>query len=88
MSVMEYMRAALCCVTSDLPGTRALFGDPPAGVVAARPERLVAALAELLSRPERVEALGLSARARYESTFSVEAMVASTGAVYATIAGG
>ena len=87
MSVMEYMRAGLCCVTSDLPGTRTLFGDPPVGVVAADSASLSLQLTELLATAERIDALGQSARARYESAYSVGAMVAATGAVYAAVIG-
>jgi len=87
MSVMEYMRAGLCCVSSDLPGTRTLFGDPPAGVVATEPTMLAAKLSELLTCGDRVDALGQLARARYESDYSVEAMVEATGAVYAAVVG-
>ena len=36
ISVMEYMRAGLCCVASDLPGVRALFGEQSAGLVVGR----------------------------------------------------
>jgi glycosyltransferase involved in cell wall biosynthesis len=83
MSVMEYMRAGLCCVASDLPGVRVLLGDEPAGVVVGSDAELVSALSDLLRTPERLDAFGHRARMRYESQYSVDAMVAATEAVYA-----
>jgi glycosyltransferase involved in cell wall biosynthesis len=83
MSVMEYMRAGLCCVATDLPGTRALFGDEPAGVAVASDADLPGVLTDVLTTPGRLEALGRLARLRYESQFSVDALVAGTEAVYA-----
>lgn len=88
MSVMEYMRAGLCCIASDLPGTRILFGDPPAGVLAAGPAQLASELTDLLTSDERVDSLGQRARARYEAAYSLEAMVEATGVVYSAVAGG
>jgi glycosyltransferase involved in cell wall biosynthesis len=88
ISVLEYMRAGLCCVTSDLPGARALFGDPVAGLLATDPVALTQHLAELLARPELVDDFGRRARARYESAYSVDAMVEATSAVYRSLVGG
>ncbi|HUF98861.1 MAG TPA: glycosyltransferase [Ilumatobacter sp.] len=85
ISVMEQMRAGLACVASDLPGTRALFGDEPAGVVAASSDELASALRGLMGDPKRVEQLGAAARRRYESAFSVDAMLTATNQVYAAV---
>jgi glycosyltransferase involved in cell wall biosynthesis len=81
ISVLEYMRAGLCCIGSDLPGVRALFGAEGAGVVAAASD-LPGVLTDLLTAPGRLDELGTKARARYESQYSVSAMVAATGQVY------
>ena len=81
ISVAEYMRAGLCCVGSDLPGVRALFGPEEAGVVAA-PAQLANVLTDLLADPDRIDRLGAAARSRYEAWYSVSAMVAATDRVY------
>jgi glycosyltransferase involved in cell wall biosynthesis len=83
ISVMEYMRAGLCCVANDLPGVRALFGEEMAGVVVDADEDVARVLTDLLMTPGRVDTLGQRARVRYESHHSVTAMVAATDAVYA-----
>lgn len=85
ISVLEMMRAGICCVASDLPGTRTLFGTPPAGVVAASDEALALELRALLASPDRIDALGDAARARYEEHYSITALVESTGEVYAAV---
>jgi glycosyltransferase involved in cell wall biosynthesis len=83
ISVTEYMRAGLCCVASDLPGVRALFGDEPAGLVVASDDQLPGTLVALLTTPGRLDTFGQRARARFESRYSVDAMVAATANVYA-----
>lgn len=85
MSVMEYMRAGLCCVASDLPGTRELFGDEPAGLIVESDAALPAVLTGVLTTPGRLDAYGRRARLRYESHYSAEALVAGTEAVYAAV---
>ena len=83
ISVMEYMRAGLCCVASDLPGVRALFGEQSAGLVVASAAELRGVMTDLLTTPARLDDLGRRARQRYESQYSVAALVAATEAVYA-----
>jgi len=83
ISVMEYMRAGLCCVASDLFGVRALFGDEAAGIVAGSDSDLGRELTDLLTKPGRIDTLGQRARLRFESHYSVDAMVAATDEVYA-----
>jgi glycosyltransferase involved in cell wall biosynthesis len=83
ISVMEYMRAGLCCIASDLFGVRALFGDEAAGIVAGSDSELARELTDLLTTPGRIDALGQRARLRFESHYSVDAMVAATDEVYA-----
>lgn len=85
ISVMEYMRAGLCCVASDLPGTRELFGPERAGIVAVSGDELAAALGTLLGDPARIDELGRRARRRYAARYSVDALVAATEAVYETV---
>jgi glycosyltransferase involved in cell wall biosynthesis len=85
VSLLEAMRAGLCCTASDLPGTRALLGDPPAGLLARSRDQLTTALRRLLGERADMSALGARARSRYEERFSAEAMERSTRAVYATV---
>jgi len=85
ISVMEYMRAGLCCVASDLPGTRELFGDQPVGLVAPGAHELASHLRDLLVAGDEIDRLGAAARGRYEAAYSVAAMVQATTAVYAHV---
>ena len=82
MSVIEYMRAGLCCVGSDLPGVRELLGSPAAGVVARGPTELGMMLRRLLEHTDEVAALGELARRRFERHYSAAAMLAGVAAVY------
>jgi glycosyltransferase involved in cell wall biosynthesis len=82
ISLLESMRAGLCCVASDLPGVRTLFGSEGAGVVASDEQHLEVALRELVRDHERRARLGVVARRRFESHYSAEAMEVATRAVY------
>ncbi len=82
ISLLEGMRAGMGCVASDLPGVRALFGSPPAGVAASTQNDLAAALEELARHPDRRAELGARARARYEAAFSAAAMERAVAEVY------
>jgi glycosyltransferase involved in cell wall biosynthesis len=86
ISVMEYMRAGLCCAAGDLPGVRELLG-PDGGVVARSVVELRDELRRLLADRNAIDALGEAARRRYIERFSAESMVAATDAVYATVRG-
>jgi glycosyltransferase involved in cell wall biosynthesis len=87
ISVMEYMRAGLCCVGSDLPGVRELFGVESAGRVAVSQRDLRNVLRGLVSAPTQIDELGLRARSRYETCYSAAGMVDATDAVYRAITG-
>ncbi len=82
ISLLEGMRAGLCCVASDLPGVRVLFGSPPAGLAASSQGELAAALDQLARHPDRRAELGARARARYEADFSAAAMEQAVAEVY------
>jgi glycosyltransferase involved in cell wall biosynthesis len=84
ISVMEYMRAGLCCVGSDLPGVRELLGRD-GGMVARSAVGLGEALRRLFADRTDIDALGTTARNRYVERFSAESMVAATDAVYAAV---
>ncbi len=68
ISLLEGMRAGLCCVASDLPGVRVLFGTPPAGLVAGSPGELAAAIDQLVGDVGRRAELGARARCPVRSS--------------------
>ncbi len=82
MALLEGMRAGLCCVSSDLPGSRVLFGSPPAGLLVDGQPALVAGLRELFDDPGRIDALGARARDRYERSYTAGAMAQAVRTVY------
>lgn len=82
ISLLEGMRAGLCCVGSDLPGVRDLLGQPPCGLVAGDIAALVTGLRGVLGATSMIRAHGDRARLRFEHCFSSSAMQASTGLVY------
>jgi glycosyltransferase involved in cell wall biosynthesis len=85
ISVLEAMRAGLCCVASDLPGVRSLFGSPEAGAVASDVASLSTVLRGLIEDDAARRALGKRARARYEDAFSAGAMADATRRVYEAV---
>lgn len=85
IALLEAMRAGLCCVASDLPGVRALLGEPPAGFVAKDSAELTGAMRSLLNDRAAIEGFGAAARLRYESDFSASAMCAATREVYESV---
>jgi glycosyltransferase involved in cell wall biosynthesis len=85
ISVLEAMRAGLCCVASDLPGVRSLFGSPEVGAVASDVASLSTVLRGLIEDDAARRALGKRARARYEDAFSAAAMADATRRVYEAV---
>lgn len=85
MSLLEGMRAGLCCVASDLPGVRELFGEPPVGRTAGSPDELAREIERLLSDTELRKALGRQARLRFESEYLASVMQARVARVYETV---
>jgi glycosyltransferase involved in cell wall biosynthesis len=85
ISVIEYMRAGLCCVGSDLPGMRELLGPGGAGRLADSPQGLQGVLRQLLTEPAEPGRLARLARSRYEAAYSAAAMIAATDRVYAAV---
>lgn len=84
ISVIEYLRAGLCCVCSDLPGTRELLGRPAAGALGSG----AADLRRVLSAPELIDRLGTAGRDRYLAAYSAAAMLAATDRVYTDVLAG
>jgi glycosyltransferase involved in cell wall biosynthesis len=66
IKLYEYMALGCVVLASDLPGIRAVLGDPPAGVLVepGDPAALAAALQELLDDDERRERLRAAGRER------------------------
>jgi glycosyltransferase involved in cell wall biosynthesis len=86
ISMLEAMRAGLCCVATDLPGTRALAGTSQSAVLL-DPDaaELSRSLADLVADRAEINRLGAAARARYEASFSISAMAMATEQVYETV---
>lgn len=82
VSMIEAMRAGLCCVGSDLPGVRALLLEPAVGVLAATPADLERELRTLFTDRSRIRELGGLARQRYVQHYSAAAMAAATRSLY------
>jgi glycosyltransferase involved in cell wall biosynthesis len=89
ISLLEAMRAGLCCVGSDLPGVRTLLGrfasDPEVGLVAVSPEELAVKLRTVIGDRSARRELGVLARQRYERTYSAAAMEERTRSVYTAV---
>jgi glycosyltransferase involved in cell wall biosynthesis len=84
ISVLEGMRAGMCCVASDLPGVRELLGDD-AGVVVDTSDVLRRALAALLVDPARRAALGAAARAAFVERYSISGVESRIRSIYAEL---
>lgn len=82
ISMLEAMRAGLCCVGSDLPGVRTLLAGPDVGIVAGSAEELGRQIKKLCGDRSRIRALGGLARQRFEQRYSASAMAAATRSVY------
>ena len=82
LAMMEAMRAGLACVSSLLPGTIELFGQPPVGRLATTGDQLAQALQALIDDQGLRFALGAAARLRYEQSFTLDRMVQCTQQVY------
>jgi glycosyltransferase involved in cell wall biosynthesis len=85
MALLESMRAGLCCVASDLPGVRELFGRPPAGLTAASEAELATVLRSILRDPARRDQLGSAARTRFEDAFTMDRMSAAIAQIYRSV---
>jgi glycosyltransferase involved in cell wall biosynthesis len=85
ISLIEGMRAGLCCVASELAGPRTLFGPQPVGVLAADPSALRRSISDLIEQPDLIDRYGEAARRRFEAEFSAEAMCNATESVYSSV---
>ena len=82
IALLEAMRAELCCVASDLPGVRSLFGEPSAGLIASSEADLADTVRAVIVSDSLIQEYGGRARRRFEQSFSVSAMEAATRRVY------
>lgn len=84
ISVLEGMRAGLCCLGSDLPGMHELLGAD-GGLTAPDAEGLADVLRTVLTDPALRTALGAAARRRFVERFTAGAVEEHTRAVYAAV---
>lgn len=84
LSVMEYMEAGKAVVATRVGGLPDLVVDGETGLLVPPrdPSALAAALAELLSDPERRARMGAAGRERRRETFSIEATARQVGELY------
>ena len=90
LAVMEAMAAGVPVVATDVSGTRDLVVAGETGLLAERrqPERIAAALAELIGDSERARALGLAGRRLARDRFPSARMLAQIEELYREVAGG
>jgi glycosyltransferase involved in cell wall biosynthesis len=83
-TIMESMAAGLPMVATRVGGNAELVIDGETGylVPPRDPERLAEAIERVLEDPARARAMGRAAQARIAERFSIDAMVASTTALY------
>ena len=83
-ALVEAMAAARPAVASRVGGIPAIVDDRRTGLLVPPndPDALAAAIAELIERPDWARSLGLAARDRIDTTFSVQAMVRAVETVY------
>ena len=77
IAVLEGMRAGLPIVASNVGGIPEVLGETGLLVEPRNPKAIVDAVWSLLSKPEDTIKLGNKARARFEVSFSVNAMIGS-----------
>ncbi len=89
VSVMEAMAAGLPVVGTDVNGVADLVVDGETGILVdpRSPEQLTRALKTLILEPELRARLGEAGRARIETSFSLDQMVAAKQALYRRAAG-
>lgn len=86
-SILEAMRAGLPVVASDVGGVREAVDHGKTGLLVPRGDvdALRAALEQLLRQPEMRKRMGRAGRARYETHFTFERMLAETLQVYEAV---
>lgn len=85
ITLLEAMRAGRASIATRVGGNPEAIADGVSGTIVPMqdPEALTGALKALLDDPECRRAMGIEARARYESRFRAERMVRETESVYA-----
>ncbi len=87
-SLLEAMSTGLPCLASRIGGnTDLLGGTEPAGVLVGsnRAEAWSAALIDLLTRPDQLQELGMTARRRVEAAYSIRAVVDRYQSLYESL---
>ena len=87
MTILEAMACGLPIVASDVGGNREIVQPPQCGLIvpARDPQAMAAAYLELLRDPHRRTQMGQAARRRVVAQFSLQAMVAQYGKLYAEL---
>jgi glycosyltransferase involved in cell wall biosynthesis len=88
LAVMEYMASRVAIVATRVGGVPDLIQDGVHGLLVepSRPDRLAAAVGELLRDPERRRRLGGAAQLRQRSEFDLDAMVRKLELLYVELA--
>lgn len=84
MSLLEGMRAGVCCVGNALPGVVELFGAD-GGLVAQDDAELVQLVGSLVADRTRCDEIGAGARRRYEQTYTGVRMERGVDRVYTAV---
>ena len=87
VALIEAMAAGVPAIATDVPGCREVLDSPALGrlVPAADPDALRAAVAGLLSSPDRRAAYAVAARERVLTEFTVDREVAELSRIYAEL---
>lgn len=83
-TILEAMASALPVVATDVGGNADLVADGNTGLMvpAAQPEAMAQKITFLAKQPDVARAMGVAGRERVQSTFSLQAMVATYQRVY------
>lgn len=88
MKIYSYLHSGTPLVATDLPTHRQVLDDEVAVLAAAQPELFAEGLAKLLNSPELRQAIGLRARRRAQSLYTVEAFEKQLRSLYERVARG
>jgi glycosyltransferase involved in cell wall biosynthesis len=84
LTLLEAMASGLAVVATDVGGNRELVAPGQTGVLvpSQSPERLAAAILDLLARPDAVRSMGMRGRALVERGFGTREMVRKYESLY------
>jgi glycosyltransferase involved in cell wall biosynthesis len=88
MKIYSYLHSGTPLVATDLPTHRQVLDDEVAVLAAAEPRSFAEGLATLLCSPELRRTIGLRARRRAQSLYTVEAFEKQLSSLYEHVAHG